>query len=608
MHALRRWLAAVLFAFLVPAGLLGFHTGSAHAAPPGFVVEVVNGGLALPVTIAFAPDGRIFYNELFSGRIRVIENGSVVPTPFAQVSVSSSGERGLMGLALHPDFATNGFVYICFSTPAGGHEIGRFTAVGNTGTAYTPIVTNLPASGIHNGGNIAFGPDGKLYHSMGDNASSGNSQSATVYPGKIHRFNDDGTIPADNPYSSGMLSRYCMGLRNSFDLCWNHTLGLLYASENGPGTSDEANRISAGGNYGWPTLQCTGNATMTAALTCWTPTIAPTGITAYEATQFGAEYLHDLFMCDFNGGTIWRLDLSPDGLNFVQRSVFHDDTTSVYDVAVGLDGALYYTTESQLKRIRRLMPVTPPSGMSCTVQGEDVLVTWTNQGSGTNGDYADLQVRVDGLLVATIAGDQQQYVHVSPAGGPHTYDVRGRENGNQSDWVSCAATVPVNPVAGLVCELVGSNVQLSWTNGESYDALLLQRGGSLLIVLVQQESAYLDLAPPVGPTSYEVIGSLGNEFSPAASCSVQVLARFIRGDCNGDGGIDVSDAIRLLNTLFAMQPAPLCLASCDMNDDDALDIADAIAMLAYLFSAGPGSDACLGDDSPLGCLQYMVCP
>ena len=543
-----------------------------------------------------------------SGRVRIIQNGSIVPTPFSTIAVSTAGEKGLIGLALHPDFATNGYVYICFSTPAGGHEIGRYTAVGNIGTAYTPIVAGLPGSGIHNGGNIAFGPDGKLYHSMGDNANSGNSQSAGVYPGKIHRFNDDGTVPADNPYTTGMLSRYCMGLRNSFDLAWNHSLGILYASENGPGSDDEVNRIVAGGNFGWPTLMCSGNPSFLPALTCWSPTVAPTGIDAYEGTQFGPEYLNDLFVADFNGGTIWRVDLTADGMAFQQRTVFHDESASVYDVVVGPEGFLYYTTGSQLRRIRKLVPVSPPIDLACAVQVEDVQLGWDNQGSGAGGAYESVQVRMDGALIATLPGDAEAYLHAAPAGGTHTYEVRGLQSGNQSAWVPCGATVPVDPVAGLACELAGVSVELTWTNPEDYDSLLLYRNGSVLIALGGSATSHLDPSPPAGPVTYELVGNIGSGFAPAASCLVNVVNHFVRGDCNSSSAIDIADAVRALDTLFGFQGPTDCPIACDMNSDGAFDIADPVSILAYLFSGGPGSPACVEAYSALGCNDYPYCP
>jgi Glucose / Sorbosone dehydrogenase len=388
-------------------------------------------------------------------------------------------------------------------------------------------------------------------------------------------------VPADNPYTTGMLSRYCMGLRNSFDLTWNQSLGILYASENGPGSDDEANRIVAGGNFGWPSLMCSGSGSFLPALTCWTPTVAPTGIAAYEAAQFGPEYTNNLFVADFNGGTIWRIDMTPDGVSFQQRTAFHDESGPVYDVIAGPDGFLYYTTGNQLRRIRRLQPVDPPLGLACAVQGQDVLLGWTNAVG---------------------------YLHLSPPGGTNNYEVRGLENGNQSAWLSCAVTVPVDPVAGLACEVTGVSVQLTWSNPESYDSLLLYRDASLLGLLGGAATSYFDASPPAGLVTYELAGFIGTDSAPAMSCAANVVFHFVRGDCSVGGVIDIADAVRALDTLFGIQGPTGCPIACDMNADGLFDIADPVSILAYLFSGGPGSPACVEDVSSLGCGSYPHCP
>lgn len=417
---------------------------TAAAVPPNYVVESVASGFDFSVSFAFTPDGRILVAEL-GGTIRVVDNGTVDPTPFASLSVGSSGEQGLLGIAVHPEFTTNGWVYVCFTTPQGGHEIGRFTASGNTGTGYTPIVTGLPGAVIHNGGNIAFGPDGKLYHTMGDNASSASSQNDDSYPGKIHRFNDDGTVPADNPYLDGLASRYCMGLRNSFDLCWNHDLALLYASENGSGDDDEVNRIIAAGNYGWPDVTCSGGGGVTAALTCWTPTIAPTGIAAYTGDNFESEYLNDLFVGDFNAGRIWRLDMTPDGLTFLDREVFHDEPTAILDVVDGPDGYLYFCTAGTLRRIRRVIDVPAPEITLCQAAHETVYLFWTNNGSGVDGAYETVEIHLDGQLLVSMPGDADQYVFLGAPEGTFEYAVRGVEGGIEGDFDSCSTTLVLTP-------------------------------------------------------------------------------------------------------------------------------------------------------------------
>ncbi|HWP93696.1 MAG TPA: PQQ-dependent sugar dehydrogenase [Thermodesulfobacteriota bacterium] len=213
-------------------------------------VELVLGGLDFPVTLACASDGRIFFNELRTGNIRIIRDGVLLPTPFAAVPVSINGENGLIGLAFHPQFDRNGLVYVFHTHPQPRrNRVLRFTDLNNLGTQETVIIDDLPAADIHIGGNVGFGPDGKLYVTIGDVSNPANSQSLDSLAGKILRYNPDGTIPADNPFLDSPI--FALGLRNSFDFTFHPATGVIYATENGPNCDDEINRIIAGGNYGW---------------------------------------------------------------------------------------------------------------------------------------------------------------------------------------------------------------------------------------------------------------------------------------------------------------------------------------------------------------------
>src|SRR5262249_14377167 len=151
------------------------------------------------------PDGRVFVAEQ-GGTLRVIQNGTLLTTPFLSVNVDSNGERGLVGVALDPNFETNGFVYVYYTVPGAGvhNRISRFTANGNVAAAGSEdVLLNLdPLSNAtnHNGGPMAFGPDGKLYVAVGENANGSNAQSLGTNLGKVLRLNPDGSIPADNPF------------------------------------------------------------------------------------------------------------------------------------------------------------------------------------------------------------------------------------------------------------------------------------------------------------------------------------------------------------------------------------------------------------------------
>src|SRR3954470_223320 len=172
--------------------------------PTGYVDTLVASGLEQPISVDFAPDGRVFVTEQ-QGRVRVIQDGQLLAEPFVTLDVSSSGERGVIGVELDPDFATNGYVYVFHTakTPYLHNEVSRFTAVGDVAAAGSEqVIFDLDKleSGalIHNGGDLKFGPDGKLYISAGENGNSDNAQSLSTTLGKLLRLNADGTIPADN--------------------------------------------------------------------------------------------------------------------------------------------------------------------------------------------------------------------------------------------------------------------------------------------------------------------------------------------------------------------------------------------------------------------------
>ena len=211
---------AILFAVAGPA--------AAATLPSGFSESLVATGLANPTAMQFAPDGRLFVCEQ-GGRLRVIKDGVLLPTPFVTLSVNSAGERGLLGVAFDPDFATNHYVYVYYTAPSPVHNrISRFTANGDVavpGSEFVLLDLNNLSATNHNGGALNFGPDGKLYAAVGENAVGSNAQSMNNLLGKMLRLNADGTIPADNPFffsASGQnRAIWALGLRNPFTFAFN---------------------------------------------------------------------------------------------------------------------------------------------------------------------------------------------------------------------------------------------------------------------------------------------------------------------------------------------------------------------------------------------------
>ena len=180
-----------------------------------FGVRVMFTGLEVPWSLAFTPDDRLFFTER-AGRVRIVRNGTLLPTPALTIGdISASGESGALGLTVHPGFATNHFVYLAYTAnvPGGGtvNRVVRYRELNDTLGEAVVILDNLAAASIHDGCRVRFGPDGKLYVTMGDAANAPVAQDLASFNGKILRINDDGSVPADNPYGSPV---YSYGHRN----------------------------------------------------------------------------------------------------------------------------------------------------------------------------------------------------------------------------------------------------------------------------------------------------------------------------------------------------------------------------------------------------------
>ncbi len=227
-------------------------------------VQLIAGGLEVPWAVDLAPDGRLFVTER-PGRVRIVKlgaGGGLQAEPWARVPARANpdSERGLLGIALDPDFATSGVVYLYYSyTSTGGGTLNRLVRLrdqGGKGVDETTLLDNIPGSSNHDGGRIRFGPDGKLYVATGDGEQEQRAQDRNSLGGKILRLNKDGSIPSDNPFPGSAV--FSFGHRNVQGLAWHPDTKALYATEHGPSgffpacCNDEVNRIEAGANYGWP--------------------------------------------------------------------------------------------------------------------------------------------------------------------------------------------------------------------------------------------------------------------------------------------------------------------------------------------------------------------
>jgi len=338
-------------------------------------------GFGSAAAFAQAPDGRFFVAEQ-SGKLRVIKNGSLLTTPFQTFVVDSAGERGLLGVAFHPNFASNGYVYVYYTVPSatmGGVSHNRISRIvasapgSDVSDGSEVIIADLPALSLsatnHNGGALHFGTDGKLYAGVGDNASGTKAQDLNDPLGKLLRFNDDGSIPADNPFcalAAVKCAVWAYGLRNPFTFAVEPGTGKIHINDVGQNTWEEVNVAGKGLNYGWPSSEGPDGLTAgyTAPLFSYkhsaaTPEgsgpggfftgLAIAGGAFYPSSgAFPTPYRGNYFFADYLGKWIARLDPA----NGNAAYAFANIAGRPVDMLVGLDGALYVLArEGSITRI-----------------------------------------------------------------------------------------------------------------------------------------------------------------------------------------------------------------------------------------------------------------
>ncbi|HYU97185.1 MAG TPA: PQQ-dependent sugar dehydrogenase [Pyrinomonadaceae bacterium] len=354
-------------AFFAIVILFALISSSALAAtlPTDFIETQFASGFTNPTAMAFAPDGRLFVCQQ-GGQLRVFKNGALLATPFVSLTVDSNGERGLLGVAFDPDFATNNFVYVYYTatTPQVHNRVSRFTTsvanpdVAQAGSEVAILdLNNLSGATNHNGGAIHFGPDGKLYIAVGENANAANSQTIGNLLGKILRINSDGTLPADNPTtfpgiagSPTGINRaiWSVGLRNPYTFTFQPVSGRMFINDVGQNSWEEINDGISGSNYGWSI--CEGacappNANFRDPLFQYghgssaTTGCAITGGAFYNPStvNFPADYVGKYFYAEFCTGWIRRFDPATG-----TDTSFATGISNPVDLIVTADGSLYY--------------------------------------------------------------------------------------------------------------------------------------------------------------------------------------------------------------------------------------------------------------------------
>jgi len=324
--------------------------------PAGFEQDLVATGFYGTTLMTWAPDGRLFFS-VQSGKIRIVENGVLVPKAFLSLSNASKNvtEVGMLGIAFDPAFATNHFVYVYYtnSVPVQHNQVSRFVARGDVAVkaSETVIWSGAPThDNYHAGGEIGFGADGKLYIAQGDSDVGAAAQSMQSTFGKILRINSDGTIPTDNPFynttTGAAQAIWALGLRNPYTWAFRPTDGLMLIDDVGANTWEEIDQGQAGANYGWPATEGpTSDPQFVSPVYAYQHVETPTGECAiigggfYDPANFTfpQQYWDKYFFMDHCAGWIKTFDPATGTV-----SDFMSGGVKPTSLTVGPDGAVYY--------------------------------------------------------------------------------------------------------------------------------------------------------------------------------------------------------------------------------------------------------------------------
>jgi glucose/arabinose dehydrogenase len=322
-----------------------------------FRIEAVARDLETPWGIAFLPDGRMLVTER-PGRLRIVEKGRLLPEPVAGTPKTwAVQDGGLLDVEVHPRYAENGWIYLSYAAAGPGDTSMTAIVRGrlrdhrwiDEQPVYTPPPELYGTPNYHYGSRFLFDREGKLLYSIGDRGQPRAAQDLGRPLGKVHRVNDDGTVPADNPFAGragAVPTIWTYGHRNPQGLSIDPVSGLLWESEHGPMGGDEVNILEAGHNYGWPVISHglepgitqTAHEGMETPIVYWNPTIAPSGIHFYEGARY-PRWRNDLFVTGLGGTALRRLEVK--GRAVTHQEVLFNRFGRVRDVVTGPDGLLY---------------------------------------------------------------------------------------------------------------------------------------------------------------------------------------------------------------------------------------------------------------------------
>ncbi len=325
----------------------------------GVKVEAWIENLDIPWSLVFLTESRALVSER-GGIVRLIKDGRLQKKPYALIDVAHIGEAGLLGLAVHPGYPREPYIYAMHTYKEKGELYNRVIRLkdgGDSGVFERIIIDGIPGGRFHDGGRINFGPDGMLYITSGETFKAGLAQDLKSSGGKILRITRDGNIPADNPFSGSPV--YSYGHRNPQGIAWRPKTNKLFESEHGPSgefgkfAHDEINIIVKGGNYGWPhVIGAPQDKSYIGPVVVWKKTTPPSGITFYHGSLLG-HLKGDLFVATLKSEALIRIVLDRDAGKTVRIERWFAENFEkgkfgrLRDVVEGPDGCIYFLTNNR---------------------------------------------------------------------------------------------------------------------------------------------------------------------------------------------------------------------------------------------------------------------
>ena len=558
---------------------------------PNFVNDKLIVGLSEPTNMVFTPDGRMLIIER-GGNIWVVQPGasSVDPTPVLQLpNVWTADERGLLGIVLDADFANNGYFYVYYTnTATSKNQVSRFTLVGNQASLSSQVMiwqNDSVADIWHQGGDLHFGPDGKLYVAVGDHLLPQTAQDLNSYNGKILRMNTDGSAPADNPFYDGAGPNkdaiWARGFRNPFRFSFDSVTGRMYVGDVGQDTWEEVDVVQKGANYGWPI--CEGNCSEP-GMTNPTYTYNHSGRDAcviggfvYRGTQFPADYQGTYIFGDYSQNWIKRMTLDANGnnsgiVNFVPPDGSADGPYGdIVAFTMGPDGSLYYVDNGpfatnnagSIHRIRNLNANQPPTAVASADTTSSPTAPLTVHFSSAGSTDPEGQA----LTYSWTFGDGTTSTQANPT---HTYNNRGRytarlttSDGNSttpSDVVTITVGNPpqpiiTSPINGLKFR-AGDTITFSGQASDAEDVSIPASGLTWKVVFHHLGHIHPFIDSVTGSGGTFTIPTTGHSFHELTWFEVVLTAR-------DSDGIETQTSVNIypdkVNLNFASQPSGLTI-------------------------------------------------